>query len=403
MFDLNENLEYILSIDQVGVSLPEVDNLPDVGGANNLPEVGGAKHNDMYIFSPEDDDDDDDKNINNNNHPTNNNNNNNPIINMFKTLHQYGNKDVVNTIMPIKSGIIPKDIPSNNNNNILDDNNKNIPPSPLDSFLKHADKIQFGPNPKSKSAVLTGYQSTYGNKYYHSMLDNIDNINRKDLYKFSNTLAKALYVMSITDDLNNDEKILQTMKTIPLTLIVNETLVNDLINCTLISWHSPTCTVANEFNIGLSSDSDEDDLLLSKYVQRDESFLYTSFAREFLSKITCNDYHELPNGCDQDDCMDCVGNKCLKHSNAWYWKSVGGGGGGGAGGNKGNGNDDDDDSLLLTMEPIYNSNAYTIQIYRSDPIWLEWGWVVVGILLCMVWFFGCGKFLVVYDVVRKLD
>ena len=69
-------------------------------------------------------------------------------------------------------------------------------------------------------------------------------------------------------------------------------------------------SVANEFNIGLSSDSDEDDLLLSKYVQRDESFLYTSFAREFLSKITCNDYHELPNGCDQDDCMDCVGNKC---------------------------------------------------------------------------------------------
>ena len=98
--------------------------------------------------------------------------------------------------------------------------------------------------------------------------------------------------------------------------------------------------------------------------------------------------------------MDCVGNKCLKHSNAWYWKSVGGGG---AGGNNGNGNDDDDDSLLLTMEPIYNSNAYTIQIYRSDPIWLEWGWVGVGILLCMVWFFGCGKFLVVYDVVRKLD
>ena len=31
------------------------------------------------------------------------------------------------------------------------------------------------------------------------------------------------------------------------------------------------------------------------------------------------------------------------------------------------------------------------------------GWVGVGILLCMVWFFGCGKFLVVYDVVRKLD
>ena len=31
------------------------------------------------------------------------------------------------------------------------------------------------------------------------------------------------------------------MKTIPLTLIVDhETLVNDLINCTLISWHSPT-------------------------------------------------------------------------------------------------------------------------------------------------------------------
>jgi hypothetical protein len=217
--------------------------------------------------------------------------------------------------------------------------------------------------------VLTGYKSTYTNKYYHSLFDNIDNINRKDLYKFSTALAKALYVMSIASDLNSDE--------LPTNLIVNETLLNDMINCTLISWSSPNCKIASEFRIGLN---DYNKNSISKYIQSDESFLYTALVREFLAKSTCNDYDQLPNdGCDGKTCVDYVGNKCVKKSKAWFWKSS---------------------SVLkndILMEPVYDSNAYEIKVYRSDPILLEWAFVGIGIFLLGLWF-GCAKLFITFKL-----
>eukprot|EP00943_MAST-04B_sp_MAST-4B-sp1_P008085 g8085.t1 len=320
MFDLNKNMEYVLSIDQVGMS----------------------SDNSMYIFSAEDD--------------TSVTSDDNPIINMFKLLHQYGNTDTLNTVMPIKSGSLPTPLPNANENR----NNNNLPPSPLDSFLNNAKALNFQ-NGNSKSAVLTGYKSTYINKYYHSLFDNIDNINRKDLYKFSTTLAKALYVMATTESLDKNDILLQAMKNIPTTLIVNETLLNDVINCTLISWDSPACKIANDFDIGSMPGNH-----ISKYVTQDESNTYIHFAREFLSRVTCNEYDQLPNGCKN---CDCVGNKCVKHSKAWYWKS----------------SSVSENDIL--MEPIYESNAYEIKIYRQDPILLEWAFVGIGIVLLGLWFF----------------
>lgn len=327
MFDLNRNLEYLLSIDQVGMS----------------------SDNNMYIFSAEDD-----------NSVTND---DNPITNMFKILHQYGNTDTLNTVMPIKSGTLPTPLSNTNDNR----NDNNIPPSPLNSFLNNAKALNFQ-NANSKSAVLTGYKSTYINKYYHSLFDNIDNINRKDLYKFSTTLAKALYVMTTADSLDNNDILLQAMKNIPTSLIVNETLLNDVINCTLISWDSPGCKIAKDFDIGSMTGNH-----ISKYVTQDESSPYIKFAREFLSRVTCNEYNELPTGCKLD--CDCVGNKCVKHSKAWYWKS-----------SSVSKND-------ILMEPIYDSNAYEIKIYRKDSILLEWAFVGIGIVLLGLWFF-CTKLFV---------
>ena len=76
MYDLNENLEYVLSIDQVGKA---------EGRDNNVES--------MHIFGGGIDDklskaDDND---------------NSPIINMFRLLHKYGNNDTANKVMPIKS------------------------------------------------------------------------------------------------------------------------------------------------------------------------------------------------------------------------------------------------------------------------------------------------------------
>ena len=41
----------------------------------------------------------------------------------------------------------------------------------------------------------------------------------------------------------------------------------------------------------------------------------------------------------------------------------------------------------ILMEPIYESNAYEIKIYRQDPILLEWAFVGIGIVLLGLWFF----------------
>ena len=39
------------------------------------------------------------------------------------------------------------------------------------------------------------------------------------------------------------------------------------------------------------------------------------------------------------------------------------------------------------MEPIYESNAYEIRIYRKDQILLEWAFVGIGMVLLSLWFF----------------
>ena len=343
MYDLNENLEYVLSVDQVGKAEGSDKNAESM-------YIFGGRIDDKLSKAVESD--------------------NSPIINMFRMLHKYGNNDTTNKVMPIKSGVIPPPLNSRDNK---DDNN--VPPSPLDSFVEKSTRIDFQ-NPQKNSAVLTGYKSTYTNKFYRSAFDDVNNINRKDLYKFSTTLAKALYVMLITDDLHSDNLLLQSMKLLPVNLIVNETLLNDMINCTLITWSNPICKIASEFDIGLN---DFNPNLTSKYVELDESRLYTQFAREFLAKSTCNEYDELPaDNCD-DSCLDCVGHKCMRNSKAWYWKSA---------------SVSESDILMI---PTYDSSAFEIKIYRSDPISLEWAFVGVGIFLLGLWF-GFAKLLIKFKL-----
>ena len=88
MYDLNENLEYVLSIDQVGKAEGRDNNV------ESMPILAGV----LMTNSKADDND------------------NSPIINMFRLLHKYGNNDTANKIMPIKSGVIPPSLSSRDNN-----------------------------------------------------------------------------------------------------------------------------------------------------------------------------------------------------------------------------------------------------------------------------------------------
>ena len=126
MYDLNENLEYVLSVDQVGKA----------EGSDNSTES-------MYIFGGGVDDARNSVGFNGNS----------PVINMFHLLHKFGNKDTTSKVMPIKSGVIPPPLSNSNSKN-----NDNVPPSPLDSFVEMSTKIGFR-NARKNSAVLTGYKS----------------------------------------------------------------------------------------------------------------------------------------------------------------------------------------------------------------------------------------------------
>lgn len=109
--------------------------------------------------------------------------------------------------------------------------NPGVPPSSLMSFMRK--------NTSISGVVLEDFDSQFSNKFYHSYLDNSDNINSSSIAAAAALVARSLYILA-TGDMPPDLITLNTIK-------VNVTLVKELIGCLLTCDPGLSCGIVKSF------------------------------------------------------------------------------------------------------------------------------------------------------------
>ncbi|XP_019223514.1 PREDICTED: nicastrin isoform X2 [Nicotiana attenuata] len=109
--------------------------------------------------------------------------------------------------------------------------NPGLPPSSLMSFLKK--------NPKTSGVVLEDFDTAFTNKFYHSHLDDLLNINSSAIVAAASVVARSLYILA------SDKK---EIKTSALnTININASLVEELLGCLLSCEPGLSCELVNRY------------------------------------------------------------------------------------------------------------------------------------------------------------
>ncbi|XP_068663226.1 nicastrin isoform X2 [Aristolochia californica] len=109
--------------------------------------------------------------------------------------------------------------------------NPGVPPSSLMAFLSK--------NSSTSGIVLEDFDSTFTNKFYHSHLDSLSNINSSLIVRAASVVARALYILA------NDGSQLNTQV---LNLInINATLIEELLECFLTCDPGLACGLVKDF------------------------------------------------------------------------------------------------------------------------------------------------------------
>lgn len=109
--------------------------------------------------------------------------------------------------------------------------NPGIPPSSLMAFMRK--------NPLTSGVVLEDFDSAFSNKFYHSQLDDLSNIDSKSLVAAASLVARTLYILA------SDGKILNTTKLISIN--VNSSLVDELLGCLLTCEPGLSCALVKGY------------------------------------------------------------------------------------------------------------------------------------------------------------
>ncbi|KAI3909499.1 hypothetical protein MKW92_043938 [Papaver armeniacum] len=109
--------------------------------------------------------------------------------------------------------------------------NPGIPPSSLMAFMRK--------NPLTSGVVLEDFDSAFSNKFYHSQLDDISNIDSKSLVAAASLVARTLYILA------SDGKILNTTKLNSIN--VNSSLVDELLGCLLTCEPGLSCALVKGY------------------------------------------------------------------------------------------------------------------------------------------------------------
>lgn len=109
--------------------------------------------------------------------------------------------------------------------------NPGIPPSSLMAFMRK--------NPLTSGVVLEDFDSAFSNKFYHSQLDDLSNIDSKSLVAAASLVARTLYILA------TDGKILNMTKLNSIN--VNSSLVDELLGCLLTCEPGLSCALVKGY------------------------------------------------------------------------------------------------------------------------------------------------------------
>ncbi|MFS8034456.1 putative nicastrin [Helianthus anomalus] len=111
------------------------------------------------------------------------------------------------------------------------ESNPGIPPSSFMSFLRQ--------NPHTPGVVLEDFDTSFTNKFYHSHLDDLSNINSSAIAAAASLVARTLYVLAS----NNNDLSDSSLKSIK----VNTSLVEELVGCLLSCEPGLSCELVNRY------------------------------------------------------------------------------------------------------------------------------------------------------------
>ncbi|XP_076951630.1 nicastrin-like [Bidens hawaiensis] len=109
--------------------------------------------------------------------------------------------------------------------------NPGIPPASLMSFIKQ--------NPHTSGFVLEDFDTSFTNKFYHSHLDDLSNINSSAIVAAASLVARTLYVLA-NNNTNLSDSSLNSVK-------VNSSLVDELLGCLLSCEPGLSCELVNRY------------------------------------------------------------------------------------------------------------------------------------------------------------
>ncbi|CAI9110265.1 OLC1v1010259C1 [Oldenlandia corymbosa var. corymbosa] len=109
--------------------------------------------------------------------------------------------------------------------------NPGIPPSSLMMFLRK--------NPQLSGIVVEDFDSAFANKFYHSHLDNISNINRSAVVAAASLVARSLYIFAREKEEINDTGL--------YSITVNASLVDELLGCLLKCEPGFSCELVKRY------------------------------------------------------------------------------------------------------------------------------------------------------------
>ncbi|KAL9355117.1 hypothetical protein Peur_053087 [Populus x canadensis] len=109
--------------------------------------------------------------------------------------------------------------------------NPGIPPSSLMAFLKK--------NPSTSGMVLEDFDTSFSDKFYHSHLDDMSNINSSAIVAAASLVARTLYILA-SDDKNLSSTALDAIN-------VNASLVEELMRCLLDCEPGLSCELVKSY------------------------------------------------------------------------------------------------------------------------------------------------------------
>ncbi|KAG5247266.1 nicastrin-related family protein [Salix suchowensis] len=109
--------------------------------------------------------------------------------------------------------------------------NPGIPPSSLMAFLKK--------NPSTSGMVLEDFDTSFSDKFYHSHLDDMSNINSTAIVAAASLVARTLYILA-SDDKDLSSTVLDAIN-------VNASLVEELMSCLLDCEPGLSCELVKSY------------------------------------------------------------------------------------------------------------------------------------------------------------